>query len=120
MTVNACYASHVPLPGHSQVLLVLPSITSTCSCARSHALKASTSQIIQIFFLEDRISEEAASAVTGDEPSTIAHAGVAGSGDAEFSNIDVENSLYDSSDRVSQLKALIELEIHNCISASAN
>ena len=37
-----------------------------------------------------------------------------------FSDRKVKDSPYDSSDRASQLKCLIELEIHACISASAN
>ena len=40
--------------------------------------------------------------------------------DAEFSDRKVENSPCDSSDRASQLKGLIELEFHDCISVSAN
>ena len=42
------------------------------------------------------------------------------SSDTEFSDRKVEDSLYNSSGRVSQLKGLIELEFHDSISASAN
>ena len=64
--------------------------------------------------------DKAASAVTGDEPSTMALAKVDGSSDAEFSDRKVEDSLYDFFDRASQLKGFIELEFHDCICASAN
>ena len=38
----------------------------------------------------------------------------------DSSDAKVEDSPYDSSDRASQLKGLIELEFHDCISANAN
>ena len=50
----------------------------------------------------------------------MALAKVDDSSDAEFSDRKVEDSPYNSCDRVSQLKGLIELEFHNSISASAN
>ena len=50
----------------------------------------------------------------------MALAEVDDSSDMEFSDRKVEDSPYDSSDRANQLKCLIELEIHACISASAN
>ena len=60
------------------------------------------------------------SAVTGDEPSTMALAKVDDSRDAEFSDRTVEDSPCNSCDRASQVKGLIELEFHDSISASAN
>ena len=60
------------------------------------------------------------SAVTEDEPSAMALAEVDNSSDAEFSDRKVEDSSYDSSERASPLRGLIELEIHDCISESDN
>ena len=54
----------------------------------------------------DRISDKAASAVTGDEPSTMALAKVDDSSDVDFSDRKIEDSSYDSSDRASQLNRL--------------
>ena len=73
-----------------------------------------------INFSGDRISDEAASAVTGDEPLTMALAKVDDGSDAEFTDRKVEDSPYDSCDRASQLKRLNELEFHDSISACAN
>ena len=103
------------LPGHSKWYKKLY-FEVQCTCVRNHALKARTSNN----FSGDRISEEAASAVTGDEPSTMALAKVDDSNGTEFSDRKVEDSPYDSSARASQQKGLIELEIRDCISASAN
>ena len=50
----------------------------------------------------------------------MALAKVDDSSDAEFSERKVEDSPYDSCDRASQLKGMIELEFHDSISASAN
>ena len=50
----------------------------------------------------------------------MALAKVDGSSDAEFSDRKVEDSSYNSCDRASQLKGLIELEFHDSISAGAN
>ena len=50
----------------------------------------------------------------------MALAKVDDSSDAEFSDRKVEDSPYDSCDRASQLKGMIELEFHDSISASAN
>ena len=50
----------------------------------------------------------------------MALAEVDDSSDAKFTDRKVEDSLYDFSDRASQPKWLIGLEIHDCMSASAN
>ena len=71
-------------------------------------------------FQGDRISNEAVSTVTGDESATVMLAEVDASSYAEFSDIGIDNSPYNSSDIASQRKALIELDIHDCISASPN
>ena len=42
------------------------------------------------------------------------------SSDAEFSDRMVESGPYDSSDRVSQFRGVIEMEIQDCITESAN
>ena len=42
------------------------------------------------------------------------------SSDAEFSDRMVQSSSYESSDRLSQFTGLIEMEIHDCITESAN
>ena len=59
------------------------------------------------FFQEDRISDEAVSFVTGDETTIMTVAEVDDSSDLQYSDREVDDSLDDSSDRVSQLKALI-------------
>ena len=50
----------------------------------------------------------------------MVHAKVDDSSDAEFSYGKVGDSPYDSSDRASQLKGVMELEIHDRVSASAH
>ena len=50
----------------------------------------------------------------------MALAKVGDSSDTKFSDRKVEASPYNSCDRASQLKGLIELEFHDSISAGAN
>ena len=73
-----------------------------------------------MFLSEDRIPNDLASAVTGDDPLTMSLTKGHNSSDAEFFDRMVESSLHDSSDRVRQFKGLIEMEIHDCITESAN
>ena len=61
-----------------------------------------------------------ASDVTGDEPLTMALAEGDTSSDAEFSDRMVESGPCDSSDRVSQFRGMIEMEIQDFITESAN
>ena len=68
-------------------------------------VKASASKILQSFFFRRDNSERFATVVTGDKPLTMALAKGGNISDAEFSFRMVESSSYDSSDRVSQLRA---------------
>ena len=54
------------------------------------------------YFLGDRISDEAVSSVTGDEPTPMTLAEVDDSGDGQYSDKEICNNLDDSSIRVSQ------------------
>ena len=72
------------------------------------------------YFSGVRIWNKAVSAITADKPPIMVLAEVDDSIDVELSDRTVEDSPYDSSDRASQLKGLIELDSHDCISASAN
>ena len=82
-------------------------------------VKASASKILQSFFSEGIIPNDLATVVTGDEPLTMALAKGGNISDAEFSFRMVESSSYDSSDRVSLLRADRDGNLH-CITESAN
>ena len=94
---------------------VISEQTVVTKCARNHTQKASASKPLRQIFLGCTISDETASSVTRrtNNHSACRIREVDVSSDDHCSGRGVDDSLDDSSDRASQLKALIELEIRD-------